>query len=82
MKPNVLNRFMKKLTRERVVPNISARGLLTDLRDYWLGHSFLTKMSEHKKDTRQSLFAGVKQLINQIFFIANVPRQQIRHEHI
>jgi len=82
MKPNFLNRFMKKLTRERVVPNISARGLLTDLRDYWLGHSFLTKMSEHKKDTRQSLFAGVKQLVDQILFVADVAREQISHEHI
>jgi hypothetical protein len=36
---------MKKLTRDRVVPIISAKGLLTDLGDYTLGHAVLAEMS-------------------------------------
>src|ERR1022692_751277 len=51
--------------------------LLTDFRDDGLGHAFLAEMSEQKKDSRQPLFAGVEQLIDQILFIAHIPRQQI-----
>jgi len=34
MNPSFLNRFMKKLTRERVVPTISAKSFLANLGDY------------------------------------------------
>ena len=50
MNPNFLKRFMKKLTRERVVPTISNEGLRTDLRNQSLRDPFLAKMSENKKD--------------------------------
>ena len=39
-------------------------------------------MSKQQKYPGQSLFAGVKQLINQIFFVADVARQQICHEQV
>src|ERR1700730_3057095 len=58
------------------------QGFLTDLRNHGLGHPFFAKMSEHKKDTRESLFAGIKQLVDQILFVADVAREQILHEHI
>jgi hypothetical protein len=39
-------------------------------------------MSEHKKDTCQSLFTGIKELVNQILFVTDVAGEQIRHEQI
>src|SRR5438132_13892401 len=39
-------------------------------------------MSEHKKHTGQSLFAGIEQLVDQVLFITDIAGQQIRHEHI
>src|SRR5437879_4524771 len=57
-------------------------GFLTDLGNHGLGNSFLSKMSQHKKDTGQSLFTGIKQLVDQVLFIADVARQQIGDEHI
>ena len=82
MNPHFLNRFMKKLTRDRVVPTIFAQRLLTDLRNHRFGNPFLAKMSEHKKDAGQPFLAGIKQLVNQIFFVADIPRQQECDEEI
>src|SRR5213076_904583 len=56
--------------------------LLTDFWDYSLRHALLAKMSEHKKHTGQSLFAGIEQLVDQVLFITDIAGQQIRHEHI
>jgi len=56
--------------------------LLTDLGNYTLRFAFLAKMSEQQKDPGQSFFAGIEELVNQIFFVSNVPRQQIRYEHV
>src|ERR1035438_2065065 len=63
-------------------PNHLGQSLLADFGDHSLGHTFLAKMSEQKKDSSQPLFAGVEQLVDQIFFIADIARQQIRHEQI
>jgi hypothetical protein len=84
MKSNFLNRFMKKLTGERVVPTISGQGLLVDFWNHNLRRSFLAKMSQDKQDTRQSLLAGIKQLVDQVLFIfiTDIAGQQIRHEHV
>jgi hypothetical protein len=46
MKPNFLNRFMKKLTRERVVPTISAKVFLADLGHYGFRNSLLAEMRQ------------------------------------
>ena len=56
--------------------------LLADLGNYGLGFAFLAKMSEQQKDSGQPLFAGIKELINQIFFVTDVPRQQTGHEQV
>jgi hypothetical protein len=37
-------------------------------------------MSEQKKNSGQSLFTGIKQLVNQILFVTDIAGQQIRHE--
>src|SRR5260370_24067874 len=63
-------------------PDHLGQALLTDFGDHRLGHTFLAEMSEQKKDSSQPLLAGVKQLVDQILFVADIPRQQIRHEQI
>src|ERR1019366_10095820 len=60
----------------------SRQRLLTDLGNYQLGFAFLAKLSEQQKDSGQPLFARIKELINQIFFVTDVPRQQIGHEQV
>jgi hypothetical protein len=57
MKPNFLNRFMKKLTRERLVPIIFRQNLLADLWNYTLRCVFLAEASEQQKDPGQPLCA-------------------------
>ena len=37
-------------------------------------------MIEQQKDSGQPLFARIEKLIDQIFFVTDVPRQQIGHE--
>ena len=49
-------------------------GLLTDLRDYRLGHPFLAETSKQEQKPSQSLFAGIEELVNQILFVSDVPR--------
>jgi hypothetical protein len=57
--------------------------LLADLRNYGLGHAFFAKMGEQQKNPSQSLFARIEKRVNQqIFFIADVPRQQIGYKHV
>src|SRR5450755_2043338 len=56
--------------------------LLTHLGDYSLGLTFLAEMSEQKKNTGESFFTGIEKLVNQILFVSDVPRQQIRYEHV
>jgi len=71
MKPSFLNLFMKKLTRERVVPIISASiSWETWKHLFWLG--FLAVPSEQQKSPRQSFLAGVKKLIDQILLDSDV----------
>jgi hypothetical protein len=44
--------------------------LLTDLGNYSLGNTFLTKMSKQEQNPSQSLFAGIEKLVDQIFFVS------------
>src|ERR1700722_2086220 len=39
-------------------------------------------LSEQQKSTRQSLLAGIEELIDQILFDPDVPRKHIRHEAV
>jgi hypothetical protein len=52
------------------------------VRHHGLGYTFLAEMSEQQKDASHSLFTGVEQLVDQIFFVTDIARQQIRHEHV
>jgi hypothetical protein len=58
------------------------QGLLADLRNDGLRNPFLAKTSEHQKHTDQSLFAGIEQLVDQVLFITDIARQQMRYEQI
>ena len=49
--------------------------LLTDLGDYSFWYALFAEVSQQKKDSSQSLFAGVEQLIHQILFVTNIPNQ-------
>jgi hypothetical protein len=73
---------MKKLTRERVVPAISASdsGLILGITTS--GFVVLAEMRQQKKYSGQPLLAGVEQLVHQVRFIANVERQQVRDEQV
>lgn len=55
---------------------------LTYLRNYGLRRAFLAKVSEYQKNPCQPLFTRIEKLVNQIFLIADVPCQQVDHEHI
>ena len=66
MKPNWRNLFIKKLTRERVVPIISARV-------YWLilaisGSGFppLAEIRQQLKQAREPFLARIEQLIDEV----------------
>src|ERR1700757_2026482 len=58
-------------------PNHFGQRLLADLGDNSFGNAILSKVREQQQDARQPFFTGVEQLVDQILFIANIPRQQI-----
>ena len=66
MKPSLRKRFMKKLTRDRVVPIISARVscVIFGIRDS--GSPGLPNSAINKRIVSQPLFAGVEQLIDEV----------------
>ena len=39
-------------------------------------------MSEQKQKPSQPLLAGIEELVDQIFFVSDVPRQEIGYEQI
>jgi hypothetical protein len=59
-----------------------SQSLLTDFGDYSLRHAVLAEMSKQKKNPSEPLFAGIEKLVNQIFFMPDVPREQISYEHV
>ncbi len=50
-------------------------GLLTDPGYDVLGHIFFSEVSEQQQSPGQSLFAGVKELVNQVLFVSDIPSQ-------
>jgi hypothetical protein len=58
------------------------KGLLADLGNYGLGRTFLAEMSKQEQDPSESFFAGIKELIDQVLFVSDVPGQQMRYEQI
>src|SRR5271166_1506023 len=58
------------------------QALLADLRNHGLWYTVFTKMSEHKKHSGQSLFTRIEELVDQILFVADIAREQIRDEKV
>src|ERR1017187_5151524 len=82
MRPSFLNLFIKKLTRERVVPTISARVSWLILGIKTSALPSLPKCASNSS-IRASLFSlELKSWSTKIFFIPDIPGQQIGHEHI
>ncbi len=73
MKPSFLNLFMKKLTRARVVPIISANISWRYFGKHLLRLGLCAVASEQQKSPSQPLLAGIKKLIDQIFLDSDVP---------
>ena len=67
---------MKKLTRERVRADHLGQGFLANLGDHWLRFPFLPEIGQQQQKPRQALFARIEQLIDEIFFDADVAGQQ------
>ena len=76
IKPSLRNRFMKKLTRERVVPIISARVSCGSWECIVLRFARLAKFRHQQENSRQPFFARVEELIDQIGLDAHAAVQQ------
>jgi hypothetical protein len=75
IRPSLRKRFMKKLTRDRVVPIISAR-VSCVMGGIKCSGSRLTKFGHQQENSRQTPFAGVEKLIDKIGLGSHAPGQQ------
>jgi hypothetical protein len=58
------------------------QSFLTEFGDSNLGLSILAEARQQEQKASQSFLTGIEKLVNQVLFVSDVPRQQIRHEHI
>ena len=82
MNPSFLNLFMKKLTRGRVVPIISASVSWLTRVAIGSDRPSLPKLARRRKGARQALFARIEQLIHQILLHPAVAHQEVGREHL
>ncbi len=82
MKPSFLNLFMKKLTRDRVVPTISASISCDTLGSGFVRMALRAIAREQQQSARQPFLAGVEKLVDQVLFDPDVSRQHIRDEAV
>ena len=66
--------------RERVVPTISASVSWLIFGTTALRPAFLAEVGQQQEDPGEPLLAGVEELVHEVFFDPDVPRQQIRRE--
>ena len=71
---------MKKLTRDRVVPIISASVSWLIFAKTGSGSTFLAKIRKKQKSPCQAFLARVEQLIDQIILDTTVASQEVRDE--
>ena len=81
MKPNLRNLFMKKLTRDRVVPIISASVSWLIFAMTGSGLLFLAEVRQQQQHAGKPLLARIEQLIDKVCFDADAPAQKMRDEH-
>src|SRR5208282_1121755 len=82
MKPSFLNLSMKKFTRERVVPTISASISCEIFGEHHLRFVLRAVARQQQQRASQPLLAGVKELIHQILLDPDVPRKHVRDEPV
>ena len=58
------------------------QAFLIDSGNYSFGSGFLAKMSKQQKNPSQTLLARVEKLIDQVFFVSDVARKQMRDEQL
>ena len=56
--------------------------LLADMCCDGLWGAFLSEICQKKEQAREPLFAGIEQLVDQVFLDAAVAAQEIRHEQL
>src|SRR5271165_1680608 len=81
IKPSFLNLFMKKFTRERVVPTMLQR-LLRHFRQCAHRLILFSIPRQKQQRSRQPLLARIEQLIDQILFHSDVMRQHVSDEMV
>ena len=82
MKPSFLNLFMKKLTRDRVVPIISASISCDTLGSTFWRLALLAIARQEQQSARQPFFTGIKELVYQVLLYSDVSRQHIGDEPV
>jgi len=80
MNPSLRNLFMKKFTRDRVVPTISARNSCESWQQALRLSCLLYRASRRGPASR--FLAGVGDLIDEVFLDADVARQHVRDEPV
>jgi len=53
---------------------------LAYFRNDCFGVAFFSKVREQQKNSREPLFAGVEELVNEVFFDTYIARQEMLHE--
>ena len=81
MSPSFRNLFMKKFTRDRVVPIISA-SVSCEIFGSGPLRIDLAVAREQQQRPGEPLFAGVEELIDEVRLDADVPRQHVRDEAV
>ena len=82
MNPSLRNLFMKKLTRERVVPTISARSSCDSFgRTRSVGLLFAVPRQEQQRPC-ESFLARVEELVDEVLLDPNISPQHVREESV
>ena len=73
---------MKKLTRDRVVPIISASVSWLIFAITGSGVAFLAEIRQQQEQAGKPLLARIEQLIDKVRFDADASTQKMRNEHL
>ena len=82
MKPSLRNLFMKKLTRDRVVPLISASVSWLILAMTGSGLLFLAEVGQKQEQPGKPFFTRIEQLIDEVRFSPDRPAQKMADKHL
>ena len=58
------------------------QSFLADLGNNGIGDGLPAEMSQQHQNPSEPLFTGVEELVDEVFFVADVARQQIRYKHV